>query len=88
MGIELLSMRPSAKLLQVSPRSLAENNFHRMDVCQSRATAITATFYPQEVSIFSVEDLKGDISLVFFCDASKHAISSKPCLISVGSHGR
>ena len=34
---------------------------------QGRTAAITATFYPQEISSFSVEDLKEDVSLVFYC---------------------
>ena len=55
----------------------------RRQPSQSRITAIMAAFYPQEVSSFSLEDLKEDISLVFYCEASKHAISPKPCLISV-----
>ena len=39
---------------------------------QSRITAIMAAFYPQEVSSFSVEDLKEDVSLVFYCEVKRY----------------
>ena len=40
--------------------------------CPSRReTALTATFYPTEMSSFSVEDLKLDISLVFYTKVKK-----------------
>ena len=39
---------------------------------QRRETAITATFYPKEISSFSLEDLEMDVSLVFYCDTKRY----------------
>ena len=36
-----------------------------------KETAVTATFYPKEISSFSVEDLEKDTSLVFYCETKR-----------------
>ena len=50
-----------------APRKDNETVIDNIQRCSSsRQVALTATFYPNEISSFSVEDLKQDVSVVFY----------------------
>ena len=65
-GMDIFSLKKQPDLQEKQVQAA------RRQSSQSRTTAITATFYPQEVSSFSVEDLKEDVSLVFYCEVKRY----------------
>ena len=58
------------KCQEVLPAEQAQESTPRQAIPR-KETAVTATFYPKEISSFSVEDLEKDVSLVFYCDTKR-----------------
>ena len=55
---------------EVLPAEQAQESTPRQAIPR-KETAVTATFYPKEISSFSVEDLEKDVSLVFYCETKR-----------------
>ena len=64
-GMDIFSLKKQPDLQEMPAQAVSRQR------SQSRTTAITATFYPQEISSFTIEDLKKDVSLVFYCEVKR-----------------
>ena len=61
-------------ILSLKTQTVSHRN-QELDIIQSQTkrkqTAVTATFYPQEISSFTFEDLQKDTTIVFYCETKR-----------------